>query len=109
MVSITAIVRAGPWSGVKGSYAARMEIRAARPNEAGLLSDLALRSKAHWGYDATFLEHCRPVLTLTPADLVEQRATVAEVGGRVVGFCTLAGEPPEGELSYLFVDPDHIG
>jgi hypothetical protein len=26
-------------------------IRDARPDEAALLSDLAMRSKAHWGYD----------------------------------------------------------
>mgnify|MGYP006181464253 CR=1 FL=1 len=30
-------------------------IRRASPAEAGTLSALALRSKAHWGYDADFL------------------------------------------------------
>jgi GNAT superfamily N-acetyltransferase len=84
-------------------------LRAARPAEAGLLSDLALASKAHWGYDAEFLEACRDELTLTPEDVVARRAAVVERDGRVVGFCTVAGEPPELELGMMFVDPAHVG
>ncbi|MER7081216.1 Acetyltransferase (GNAT) family protein [Saccharopolyspora kobensis] len=86
-----------------------MLIRAAIPDEATALSDLALRSKAHWGYDEAFLEACRAELVLRPDDLAEQRATVAQVGDRVVGFYALAGRAPEGELTCLFIEPDHIG
>jgi hypothetical protein len=46
-----------------------LEIRPARPGEAAALSALAMRSKAHWGYDQEFLEAVRPVLTFTEADL----------------------------------------
>lgn len=31
-------------------------IRRARADEAGTLSELAFRSKAHWGYDDDFME-----------------------------------------------------
>lgn len=86
-----------------------MLLRAAHPHEANALSELALRSKAHWGYDAEFLEVCREELTLNPADLAEQRATVAEVDGALAGFYTLSGEAPDGELACLFVEPKHIG
>jgi GNAT superfamily N-acetyltransferase len=84
-------------------------LRAARPAEAALLSDLALASKGYWGYDAEFLEACREELTLTADDVVAQRAAVVERDGRVVGFCTLAGEPPELQLGMMFVDPAHVG
>jgi GNAT superfamily N-acetyltransferase len=89
-------------------------IRAARPDEAAQLSALALRSKAHWGYDAAFLEACREELTLDPARIVERRTQVAvsrgpETDGRLLGFGTIEGEPPAGELSMLFVDPPAIG
>ena len=30
-------------------------IRRARPEDAALLTDLTVRSKSHWGYDADFL------------------------------------------------------
>ena len=42
-------------------------LRAARPEEAAAISALALRSKAHWGYDEAFLAACRAELTWTAA------------------------------------------
>jgi len=73
------------------------------------LSDLALRSKAHWGYDANFLAACRAELTLEPADVESLRVTVAEESGEIVGFYALGGGPPEGEVSFFFVEPRRIG
>jgi len=86
-----------------------MRIRAARGEEAGVLSGLALRSKAHWGYDEAFMEKCREELTLRPAEVGPRRTVVAEREGRIIGFVTLQGEPPVGELGMLFVDPPVIG
>ncbi|MEU6235665.1 GNAT family N-acetyltransferase [Kitasatospora sp. NPDC047058] len=86
-----------------------MGIRPARPDEAELLSALALRSKGYWGYDEAFLEACREELTLDPAAFERQWTAVAEEGGRVLGFVTLTGAPPQGALDMLFVEPDAIG
>lgn len=86
-----------------------VRIRPARADEAGFLSGLALRSKAYWGYDAEFLERCREELTLDAAELGRRRTVVAERAGRVVGFANFHGEPPEGELGMLFVEPEVIG
>ncbi len=86
-----------------------MEIRPARPGEAEALSALALRSKAHWGYDAAFPDACRPELTLRDDDLADRRTLVAELDGRPAGFGTLEGRPPYGELGMLFVEPAAIG
>jgi GNAT superfamily N-acetyltransferase len=97
-------------------------IRAARPQDADELSELAIRSKAHWGYDAAFIEASREELTI-PADQVVARRTYvavsrdsdadpATLGGqrqRILGFGTIEGEPPAGELGMLFVDPSVIG
>jgi GNAT superfamily N-acetyltransferase len=82
-----------------------MELRPARADEAGPLTELALAAKGHWGYDEAFLAACRDELTVTP----QHRATVAERDGRVVGFYTLDGEPPEIELGMMFVAPAEIG
>ncbi|MFE8009401.1 GNAT family N-acetyltransferase [Streptomyces sp. NPDC057418] len=86
-----------------------ISIRPAQPEEARFLSDLALRSKAHWGYDAEFLASCRGELTLSREELAGRRTAVAERDGSVVGFTTLEGEPPQGVLGMMFVDPDAIG
>lgn len=84
-------------------------LRRARPGEAALLSALALRSKAHWGYDEAFMEACRADLTVTPGDIARQPYFVAEQDGRVVGFYNLAGEGDEATLQNLFVSPEVIG
>lgn len=88
---------------------AAVVLRPARPEEAGELSALALRSKGHWGYSAAFLEACRDELTVTPERCAQGRVTVAVRDGRVLGFHAVQGSPPEGELSALFVDPPAIG
>ena len=86
-----------------------MLMRAARADEAGSLSALAGRSKAYWGYDEAFMEACRDELTVSAAEVTARRATVAEHDGRILGFATLEGRPPQGTLGMLFVDPDSIG
>jgi GNAT superfamily N-acetyltransferase len=87
----------------------RASIRPARAGEAELLSDLALRSKAHWGYDADFLEACRAELTVSADYIKSAPVFVLEEGGRVVGFYGLRGQGTELELLYLFVEPAAIG
>jgi N-acetylglutamate synthase-like GNAT family acetyltransferase len=84
-------------------------IRPAQAQEVGLLSDLALRSKGYWGYEAEFLEACREELTVTPGDIEPRRVTVLERDGAVLGFYGLDGQAPVGELWWLFVEPSAIG
>jgi GNAT superfamily N-acetyltransferase len=85
-----------------------MTVRPAHPGEAELLTRIALRSKAHWGYDAAFMQACVPALTLTPARLQAEPFFVADEDGRVVGFSGLRIVGDEAELTYLFVEPDAI-
>lgn len=84
-------------------------VRAALAEEAASLSELAIRSKAYWGYDKAFMDACRDELTLSPEEITVQRTQVAERDGHAVGLATLDGNPPHGALGMLFVDPDHIG
>ncbi|MCX2970924.1 MULTISPECIES: GNAT family N-acetyltransferase [Streptomyces] len=84
-------------------------IRPARATEAGILTELALRSKAHWGYDARFLKACRTELTVAADEVARRRAMVADRGGHILGFTTLEGEPPTGVLGMMFVAPQVIG
>ncbi len=87
-------------------------LRDARPDEAGLLTSLAMRSKAYWGYPPGFMEACRAELTVTPAELGDggARHLVAELAARMAGFYALARAPDGGfELEALFVDPAWMG
>jgi ribosomal protein S18 acetylase RimI-like enzyme len=70
---------------------------------------LALRSKAHWGYDGAFIDACRNDLTFTDADVVEPFVSVLEDDGRMVGFYALRVTGDEATLTDLFVEPEYIG
>ena len=82
-----------------------MRIRAARPTEAQLLTDLAIAAKAHWGYSTNQLESWRSSLRVTAEQLVNQPAFVAETD-RVVGFYTLRLHDDLCELDNLWVLPE---
>ena len=87
-------------------------LRPARVDEADLLSDLALRSKAHWGYSPEFIERCRAELSYSEQQLraANMRFCVLESAGCVVGFYALKRlSRTEIELEAMFVEPAFIG
>ena len=89
-----------------------MAIRAGRPDDAAELTELALRSKAHWGYSDAFMAACRAELTVSPEQFEDRnfRVRVAELGDRRVGYHAIERQPGGGyELDALFVAPDFIG
>jgi N-acetylglutamate synthase-like GNAT family acetyltransferase len=87
-----------------------LTIREARPDEAAALSELAMRSKAHWGYDAAFLEACRADLTLTPREIADSATLICEGAAGVLGFSRVVlMDERTAELDALFVDPTAIG
>ncbi len=86
-------------------------IREARPEEAALISELAQRSKAYWGYNEAFLAAARADLTITPEYITTYCVFVLEKQGHVLGFYSLKDEEQDGEilLDNLFLDPEAIG
>ncbi len=84
-------------------------IRRARPTDAAALTDLALRSKAVWGYDRAFMAACREELTVTTAMIERLVVRVAAAGDAIRGFYALTAEGPEPSLEFLYVETDFIG
>jgi GNAT superfamily N-acetyltransferase len=87
-------------------------IRPARVDEARLLSELALRSKAHWGYSSEFLQACRAELSYGEDELLSERMRffILESSNRIAGFYALICQSrTEFELEALFVEPVFIG
>jgi GNAT superfamily N-acetyltransferase len=88
----------------------RWQIRPARPGEHVALSELALRSAQRvWNYPDTFMAWGPEAITVAPDDITDAVVRVLDDGGRPVGFSMLRGDPPEIELSRMFVEPDRIG
>lgn len=84
-------------------------IRKAKESEAKYLSDLAIRSKAYWGYDENFLEKCRPILTITKEYIQNWHVFVLEEKKVVKGFYTLKVIEGENRLDCLWLEQDNIG
>ena len=82
-----------------------MHLRPAAPSEAEVLTDLCLRSKAVWGYDASFMAACRAELTLTERDFAHSGIEVAIEDGRIVGMAQLAVAGATAQIEKLFVEP----
>jgi GNAT superfamily N-acetyltransferase len=86
-------------------------IRPACIGEASALSELCIRSKAAWGYDAAFMALARAVLQVSPGQITAGDVWVATgVDREVTGMVALG--PSEQlntlDLDKLFVEPQHI-
>jgi len=90
----------------------KYEIRLARSDEATELTQLALRSKAFWGYSDHFMAACVEEMTVLP-EMVESKVRehwLAVDQTTIVGFYVLDWQGIRGcELDALYVDPDRIG
>lgn len=85
-------------------------IRPARPDDHIALSEIALRSAQRvWNYPDDFMAWGPEEITVAPEDIADAIVRVLDEGGRPIGFSMLRGDPPEIELSRMFVEPDKIG
>ncbi len=84
-------------------------MRRASPEEAGQLTELALRSKASWGYDPVFMEACRDDLTVTREDIADNPTYVVDGAGAVAGFYLLRPHGRAARLEFLYVAPEAMG
>lgn len=86
-------------------------IRQARHEECGALTEIAMRSKAHWGYSAEFMANVRADLEVRPEKFMPGfHVYVLETDNEMIGFYSLRPESAESViLEDLFIEPQHIG
>ena len=89
-----------------------LTLRAAKPQDAALLSSLAIRAKAHWAYSADFMASVEAELTLSSAQLAnpDWLCLVAICRGDIVGSALLDTKiPVRWILDAMFVEPEMMG
>jgi N-acetylglutamate synthase-like GNAT family acetyltransferase len=87
------------------------KIRQARTEECGALTEIAMRSKAHWGYGAEFMTAVRADLEVRAEKFMPGfHVYVLETDCEMIGFYSLRPENSESViLEDLFIDAQHIG
>jgi GNAT superfamily N-acetyltransferase len=82
------------------------ELRLAQADEAESLTALCVRSKAHWGYDAEFMQLSTEALTVESKDIVAGRVLIAVDGnGQPLATASVLGDGETVDLEQMFVDP----
>lgn len=87
-------------------------IRPVQSNDATALTQLALLSKAHWGYSAEFMAACHDELAVTAEKLAQTCYffALAEYDTKPLGFYALECLNADlYEIEALFVSPEHMG
>ncbi len=85
-------------------------IRPARTGEAAILTELCIRSKAHWGYDSAFMTAATRLLEIPEAQVESGGVLAAMSGPELSGVAAIVPLRRKSwfELSHLFVAPEHL-
>lgn len=88
---------------------ADISVRRAKIEEASVLTDLAMRAKASWGYDDAFMALCRDELTLTHEKMETWTIWVAICDEQIAGMIALSQRGDTAELEDFMVEPAFQG
>ena len=83
--------------------------RRALPQEAALLTQIALTAKQSWGYPDEWMAEWRADLTVAPGYIASSPVWVVEAGGRVAGFLGLMRVGGQWHLEHLWLLPAFHG
>jgi GNAT superfamily N-acetyltransferase len=84
------------------------QLRTPSFDEAAILTELCLRSKAVWGYDEEFMRACRGELTLTASIMQSSYLKVADIDGHLVGVVQVTVKGELAALDKLFIEPTRL-
>jgi len=84
-------------------------IRRVDPNEADVLTQIALSAKRHWSYPERWMEIWTPQLTFTSAYFEEHEGWVAVDNDNPIAFYTLEDHDGIAWIENLWVLPEYIG
>ncbi len=82
-----------------------LRFRSAKPGEEADLSELAMRSKAYWGYSSTELAAWQSDLRVESDDIAAGTIAVCEQDGAILGFYLLRPSSQSAALEHLWVEP----
>src|SRR5437588_12214345 len=86
-----------------------VQIRRAKPEVAGVLTEIAHAAKRHWGYPENWIQHWKADLTITPEFIAKNEMYVALNGEEILGCYAIAFNESVAELEHMWIRPEPIG
>jgi GNAT superfamily N-acetyltransferase len=94
---------------MEGGVRSTVRIRSVRSDDAERLRELTVESKAHWGYDRSWVEAWVAGGDFSAATLAANETFVAEADGAPVGWAMVVRRDDVAWLEDMWVDPPWIG
>ena len=86
-----------------------IEIIRAKPEDAPVLTEIALQAKRHWGYPERWIKAWSSALTIESTFISLHPTYAALSGTRIVGFHALCRRGQHLLLEHLWVRPEMMG
>lgn len=86
-----------------------MKFRIAEIDDLDTLNRISVKSKAYWGYPASWIEHWLDELRLNEAKFSKQNILVVENNGKIIGFSSIVENINNYEILHLWILPEYIG
>lgn len=86
-----------------------VNIREAKLDEVEILTNLAARSEAYWGFDNEYMNKFKVMYRVTKEFININSTFVMEEDNRIIGFYSILFEDNKNSLEYFFIEPEFIG
>lgn len=86
-----------------------LNIRRAKADEYEILTDIAIKSEAYWGYDSDYMEKFKSIYNVSEEFIKNNPTVLIEEDNSIIGFYSLICKDNETSLEYFFIEPKHIG
>lgn len=83
--------------------------RSAVAGASEILTDIAVRSEAYWGYDSEFMDRFKKLYRVTEEIISKHPTYVLEENERIIGFYSIKKGLQEASLEYFYIEPNCIG
>lgn len=84
-------------------------IRNAKAEEYKILTDIAIKSEAYWGYDSDYMDKFKFIYKVSEEFINNNPTVIMEEDENISGFYGILTEQNETSLEYFFIEPKYIG
>lgn len=86
-----------------------VNIRSAKLDKYDILTDVAFKSEANWGYESDYMNNFRSIYNVSKEFINNNPTVVIEDNSNIVGFYGIINRENEASLEYFFIEPKYIG